>query len=172
MARLLESQTQAWPAVVGLAPQVGSLLAGLLIGLPTLLPVSPSLSLGLLFLLLSVINGGGGCCQELLREGVRRRVSYWSFLWVSGADWVRNLPFKIIIPSKESKLRLVCLICFSSSKVRGVPGGPDGKGSPSMQGTLVWSLGWEDPLEKGMATTPVFLAGESRGQRSLVGYSP
>ena len=159
MARLLESQTQAWPAVVGLAPQVGSLLAGLLIGLPTLLPVSPSLSLGLLFLLLSVINGGGGCCQELLREGVRRRVSYWSFLWVSGADWVRNLPFKIIIPSKESKLRLVCLICFSSSKVRGVPGGPDGKGSPSMQGTLVWSLGWEDPLEKGMATTPVFLPG-------------
>ena len=27
-------------------------------------------------------------------------------------------------------------------------------------------------LEKGMATTPVFLPGESHGQRSLVGYSP
>ena len=33
-------------------------------------------------------------------------------------------------------------------------------------------LGQEDPLEEGMATTPVFLPGESHGQRSLVGYSP
>ena len=30
-------------------------------------------------------------------------------------------------------------------------------------------LGWEDPLEEGMATTPVFLLGESHGQRILVG---
>ena len=36
----------------------------------------------------------------------------------------------------------------------------------------VWSLGWEDPLEKGMQPAPVFLSGESHGQRSLVGYSP
>ena len=34
------------------------------------------------------------------------------------------------------------------------------------------SLGQEDPLEKGMATTPVFLPGDFHGQRSLVGYSP
>ena len=33
-------------------------------------------------------------------------------------------------------------------------------------------LGQEDPLEEGMATTPVFLPGESHGQRSLAGYSP
>ena len=33
-------------------------------------------------------------------------------------------------------------------------------------------FGWEDPLEEGMATTPVFLPGESHGQSSLVGYSP
>ena len=26
------------------------------------------------------------------------------------------------------------------------------KNLPAMQETLVWSLGWEDPLEKGMAT--------------------
>ena len=32
--------------------------------------------------------------------------------------------------------------------------------------------GWEDPLEEGMATTPVFLPGESHGQRSLAGCSP
>ena len=34
------------------------------------------------------------------------------------------------------------------------------------------SLGREDPLEEGMATTPVFLPGKSHAQRSLVGYSP
>ena len=36
----------------------------------------------------------------------------------------------------------------------------------------VQSLGWEDSLKKGMAPTPVFLPGESHGQRSLAGYSP
>ena len=39
-----------------------------------------------------------------------------------------------------------------------------------MQEMRIQSLGWEDPLEKGIATpTPVFLPGESHGQRSLVG---
>ena len=38
--------------------------------------------------------------------------------------------------------------------------------------TWVQSLGWEDPLEEGMATHSVFLPGKSHGQRSLVGYSP
>ena len=36
----------------------------------------------------------------------------------------------------------------------------------------VQSLGWKDLLEEGMAPTPVFLPGESHGQRSLAGYSP
>ena len=40
-----------------------------------------------------------------------------------------------------------------------------------VQETLVQSLVREDPLEE-MANTPVFLPGESRGQRSLAGYSP
>ena len=34
----------------------------------------------------------------------------------------------------------------------------------------VRSLGWEDPLEKGMATHSSILPGASHGQRSLVGY--
>ena len=41
-----------------------------------------------------------------------------------------------------------------------------------MPETRVQSLGWEDPLEEGMAITPVFLPRESGGRRSLVGYSP
>ena len=46
------------------------------------------------------------------------------------------------------------------------------KNLPAMQETQLQSLGWEDPLEKGMAITPVFLSGEFHGQRSLVSYSP
>ena len=42
---------------------------------------------------------------------------------------------------------------------------------PAIQETQVQSLGWEDPLEEGIPT-PVFLPGESHGQRSLAGYSP
>ena len=34
----------------------------------------------------------------------------------------------------------------------------------------VRSLGWENTLEEGMATTPGFLPGKSHGQRSLAGY--
>ena len=41
-----------------------------------------------------------------------------------------------------------------------------------MQETQVLSLSQEDPLEEEMATSPVFLPGESHGQRSLVGSSP
>ena len=43
---------------------------------------------------------------------------------------------------------------------------------PAMRETWVQSLGQEDPLEKGIAITPVLLPGKSHGQRSLVGYSP
>ena len=38
--------------------------------------------------------------------------------------------------------------------------------------TEVQPLDWEDPLEKGMATTLVSLSGEFHGQRSLVDDSP
>ena len=43
---------------------------------------------------------------------------------------------------------------------------------PPMWETWVWSLGREDPLEKEMKPTSVFLPGESHGWKSLVGYSP
>ena len=46
------------------------------------------------------------------------------------------------------------------------------KNLPAMWETQVRSLGREDPLEKGMLPTPVFLLGEFHGQRSLAGYSP
>ena len=43
------------------------------------------------------------------------------------------------------------------------------KNLPVMQETQIWSLGQEDPLEKGMQPTPVLLPGEFQGQMSLVG---
>ena len=46
----------------------------------------------------------------------------------------------------------------------------------AMGETCIWSLGWDDPLEEGMATHSSVLAGESsknpHGQRSLADYSP
>ena len=49
------------------------------------------------------------------------------------------------------------------------------KNLPAVQETQemqILSLGWEDPLEEGMATHSSFQPGESHGQRSLTGYSP
>ena len=45
---------------------------------------------------------------------------------------------------------------------------PAGAGDTEMR---VRSLGWDDPLEESVQL-PVFLPGESQGQRRLVGYSP
>ena len=46
------------------------------------------------------------------------------------------------------------------------------KNLPAVWEIWVGSLGWEDPLEEAWQRTPVFLPGESPGQRSLAGYSP
>ena len=46
------------------------------------------------------------------------------------------------------------------------------KNLSAMWATQVQSLGWEDPLEKGMTTHSSVLAWKSHGQKSLAGYSP
>ena len=52
----------------------------------------------------------------------------------------------------------------------GFPGGSV-KNLPAMQEIQVRSLGWEDPLDKEMATHSSILAWRIHGQRSLAGYS-
>ena len=53
------------------------------------------------------------------------------------------------------------------------PSGTVVRNPPTKWETWVWSLGWEDPLEKEMAThSSILLPGKSHGQKSLVGYSP
>ena len=45
------------------------------------------------------------------------------------------------------------------------------KNLSAMQENQVPSLGQEDPVEKGMLPSPVFLPGEFHGRRCLAGYS-
>ena len=52
----------------------------------------------------------------------------------------------------------------------GFPVGSNGKESACNAGGRVQSLGWEDTLDKGMATHSSILAGEFHGHRGLVGY--
>ena len=64
-------------------------------------------------------------------------------------------------PHQQKSLNDTLLPCqpfplfFSSQKW---PGGSDGKESACNRETQVWSLGWEDPLEKGMPTHSSILA--------------
>ena len=55
------------------------------------------------------------------------------------------------------------------------PGGAAVKDLPASAGgtrDIGFILGQEDPLEEEAQPTPVFLLGESHGQRSPVGYNP
>ena len=77
-----------------------------------------------------------------------------------------------IFPTQESNWGL--LLC-RSPYVTGFPSGSAVKNLPAVQEpqeTWVQSLRREDPLEEKWQPTPVFLPGESHGQRSLADYSP
>ena len=59
---------------------------------------------------------------------------------------------------------------MASQKALGVKKPPVNAGDIRGTGS---TPGWQkNPLEKGMAHTPVFLPEESHGQMSLAGYSP
>ena len=85
---------------------------------------------------LSCIGEGNGnplqcSCLENPRDG--------------GASWAA------IYGVAQSWTWLKWLSSSSSSLTRGFPGGSTVKCLPTMRETRVWSLGWEDPLEKEMA---------------------
>ena len=58
------------------------------------------------------------------------------------------------------------------SNLERFPSGSVVKNLPAMQDTQVWTLDWEDPLEKEMGTHSSIFAWKSHRQRSLAGYSP
>ena len=63
-------------------------------------------------------------------------------------------------------------VSYLSTHTFHILGGSAVKNPPAMQKTRVRSLGWEDPLEKEVATHSSILVWETHGQRSLVCYSP
>ena len=68
----------------------------------------------------------------------------------------------------------VCVcVCVTYLPDKGFPGGSEGKASACNVGDLALIPGsGRSPGEGNVQPTPVFLPGESHGQRSLVGYSP
>ena len=67
----------------------------------------------------------------------------------------------------------VCIYTPTYTSKPGFPGGSVVKSLLAMQHTQVQSLGWEHPLEEGMATHSNILAWKIQArQRSLAGYSP
>ena len=76
--------------------------------------------------------------------------------------------FKGILLTQGLNLSILCLLHWQG----GSSVAPMVKNLPANQKSWVGSLGWEDPLEKGVTTSPVFLRGKVHGQMSLASYSP
>ena len=60
----------------------------------------------------------------------------------------------------------------TGQKLQGLPGGSVVKNPPAMQETGFDPWAGKIPWRRAWQPTPVFLPGESHGQRSLAGYSP
>ena len=96
--------------------------------------------------------------------------------WTSDepTEWLPSLPGTLILSPSVMLQPYRALEpthgVFSNTQPfeRGLPGGADGKESACNAGDP-GSFSREDPPEKGMAPTPVFLPGEFHGQRNLVG---
>ena len=115
------------------------------------------------------IHGKGSNCKtlSLLRSA---SWSWWGNCHCEGFSLEERWQMSIKWEARRSGFQpwLCCLQpCILDSLVAQTE-----KNLPAMQETCIPSLGWEDALEKGMATHSSILAWESQGQRSLVGYSP
>ena len=80
--------------------------------------------------------------------------------------YVFTVKLHCLIETRDCSLPLFLAFWLRSS------GGSDGKRLSTMWETWVQSLGREVPWRRKWQPTPIFLPGESHGQRSLVGYSP
>ena len=97
--------------------------------------------------------------------------------WVRSPDWEDPLEESIATHSKVKNPPAMQAIAGSGRSpgegiptpvFLGFPGGSDCKESACNAG----DLGWEVPWRRAWQPTPVFLPGQSPGQRSLAGYSP
>ena len=78
------------------------------------------------------------------------------------SDLAGPQPLKIMTEENKKCVHFWILILFTSvsSVLQVYLVAQMVKNPPAMQETSDRSLGWEDPLEEGMATTPVLLPGE------------
>ena len=79
---------------------------------------------------------------------------------------IKKINIQKSVAMKHLKLYKMCPIHRDSMVAQRV------KSLPAMWETRVRSLGREDPLEKEIQCTPVFLPGQSRAWRSRGDYSP
>ena len=91
---------------------------------------------------------------------------FFSVVLVVLAPFSSHVNFRVC-PYLQNRLLVMILMGFpSDSVVKNL------LAMREMQEMGVWSLGREDPWRRAWQPTPVFLPGESHGQRSLAGYSP
>ena len=87
-------------------------------------------------------------------------------------SWDAVFQAVLILPQIKLNSQLShCALILADNNMAS-PGGSDDKELPAIQETQLQSLGQEDPLEKEWDQPPVFLPGEIRGQKSLMGCSP
>ena len=79
--------------------------------------------------------------------------------WVKGY-WIRG-DYIMFLQAKITRMYIVTRVSLVAQMV---------KNQPAIQETLIWSLGWRDPLEKGMVIHSSILAWRIPGQKSLVSY--
>ena len=109
------------------------------------------------------------------QRGLAQLVNSWLITAVNLSGSIFPIS-KMGINDETSSMDCLEIWLFNSCKVIGTGASLVAqmvKNLPPMQETPVQYLGQEDALEKEMVTLPpIFLPGESHGQRSLVGYSP
>ena len=112
-----------------------------------------------------------------LEMATRSSVPAWGIPWTEepgGLPSQRVSQDESLSPRGLSFMLKSSILSHLSHHPLGFPGGSGCKGSPCNAGDWVWSLGWEDPVEKGMAThSSIFGKGISwteepdRGQKEL-----
>ena len=72
----------------------------------------------------------------------------------------------------RQKQSWIIYVSLRASQVAVMVKNPPASAGDMRHETWVRSLGWEEPLKKGIATYSSILAGKPYGQRTLVGYGP
>ena len=112
---------------------------------------------------------------HLLKKGLKQRLLGYSLdvlieIWMF-SRCPRDHSASSTVLDDTAYLFVLKIFTFTKLGTVWVPlGAQTVKSPPAMWETRVRSLGWEDPLEETWPPTPVFLTGESHGQRSPVSY--